>query len=47
MVYALVAIAAISVFAWGHHMFVSGMSPYAGLAFSLLTFVVAAPSAAQ
>ncbi len=45
MVYALVAIAAISFFVWGHHMFVSGMSPYAGLVFSLLSFVVAVPSA--
>ena len=45
MVYALVAIAAIGFFVWGHHMFVSGMSPYAGLVFSLLSFVVAVPSA--
>ena len=45
MVYALVAIAAISFFVCGHHMFVSGMSPYAGLVFSLLSFVVAVPSA--
>lgn len=30
---------------WGHHMFVSGMSDTAVLVFSLLTFVVAIPSA--
>ena len=45
MVYAMVAIAGVSFFVWGHHMFVSGMSPYAGLVFSLLSFVVAVPSA--
>jgi cytochrome c oxidase subunit 1 len=30
---------------WGHHMFVSGQSIYAGLVFSLLSFFVAIPSA--
>ena len=30
---------------WGHHMFVSGQSVYAGMVFSLLSFVVAIPSA--
>jgi cytochrome c oxidase subunit 1 len=45
MVYALVAIAVIGFFTWGHHMFTSGMSPYAALIFSFLSFVVAVPSA--
>jgi cytochrome c oxidase subunit I len=45
MVYALVAISFIGFFVWGHHMFVSGMSPYAGLIFSFLSFVIAVPSA--
>jgi cytochrome c oxidase subunit I len=45
MVYSLVAIAGIGFFVWGHHMFVSGMSSYAGVIFSLLSFVVAVPSA--
>lgn len=45
MVYALVSIASIGFFVWGHHMFVAGMSPYAGLVFSFLSFVVAVPSA--
>jgi cytochrome c oxidase subunit 1 len=45
MVYALVSIAVIGFFVWGHHMFVAGMSPYAGLVFSFLSFVVAVPSA--
>lgn len=39
------AIAALSFFVWGHHMFVSGQSPYAGMIFSFLSFLVAIPSA--
>ncbi|HTS12456.1 MAG TPA: cytochrome c oxidase subunit I [Candidatus Limnocylindrales bacterium] len=39
------AIAIISFFVWGHHMFVSGQSIYAGLIFSVLSFLVAIPSA--
>ncbi len=45
MVYAMVAIAFIGFFVWGHHMFVSGQSPYASLIFSFLSFVIAVPSA--
>ena len=45
MVYAMVAIAVIGFFVWGHHMFVAGMSPYAASIFSFLSFVVAVPSA--
>ena len=39
------AIAFVSFLVWGHHMFVSGQSIYAGLAFSLMSFFVAIPSA--
>jgi cytochrome c oxidase subunit 1 len=39
------AIAVIGFFVWGHHMFISGQSTYAGLVFSLLSFLVAIPSA--
>jgi cytochrome c oxidase subunit 1 len=39
------AIAIISFLVWGHHMFVSGQSAYAGMVFSFLTFLVAIPSA--
>ncbi|WP_018263806.1 cytochrome c oxidase subunit I [Methylobacterium sp. WSM2598] len=45
MVYAILAIAGIGFFVWGHHMFVSGMSPYAALIFSFLSFIIAVPSA--
>ena len=45
MVYALVAIAFLGFCVWGHHMFISGMSPYSAFAFSVLTVVIAVPSA--
>src|ERR1700760_1769395 len=40
-----IAIAVFGFLVWGHHMFVSGQSIYAGLIFSLLSFFVAIPSA--
>ena len=45
MVYALMAIAVIGFLVWGHHMFVAGDSQFANLVFSLLSFIVAVPSA--
>jgi len=45
--YASLAIASISFFVWGHHMFVNGESEYAGVVFSLLSFAVAVPSAVK
>ncbi|NVO20989.1 MAG: cbb3-type cytochrome c oxidase subunit I [Bacteroidetes bacterium] len=39
------AIAFVGYLVWGHHMFTSGMSDTARLVFSLLTFLVAIPSA--
>jgi cytochrome c oxidase subunit 1 len=45
MAYAILAIAVIGFLVWGHHMFVSGQSVYAGMVFSLLSFMVAVPSA--
>ncbi len=39
------AIAVFGFLVWGHHMFVSGQSMYAGLVFSFLTMVVSVPSA--
>jgi cytochrome c oxidase subunit 1 len=39
------AIAFIGFLVWGHHMFLSSQSVYAGLVFSFLSFLVAVPSA--
>ena len=39
------AIAVFGFLVWGHHLFVSGQSAYAGMVFSFLTFIVAVPSA--
>ncbi|HEV8383235.1 MAG TPA: cytochrome c oxidase subunit I [Candidatus Acidoferrales bacterium] len=39
------AIAVLGFLVWGHHMFVTGQSIYAGLIFSVLSFMVAIPSA--
>lgn len=39
------AIAGIGFLVWGHHMFVSSQSMYQGVYFSLITFLVAVPSA--
>jgi len=39
------AIAILGFLVWGHHLFVSGQSVYAGMIFSFLSFLVAIPSA--
>jgi cytochrome c oxidase subunit 1 len=39
-----IAIATLGFLVWGHHMFVSSQSPYAGMVFSLLSMLVAVPS---
>jgi cytochrome c oxidase subunit 1 len=44
---AMLAIAVLGFLVWGHHMFVSGQSMYAGLIFSFLTMFVAIPSAVK
>ena len=43
--FASIGIAVLGFLVWGHHMFVSGQSVYAGLVFSVLSFLVAIPSA--
>ncbi|KIF79936.1 cytochrome c oxidase subunit I [Noviherbaspirillum autotrophicum] len=45
MAYAILGIATIGFLVWGHHMFVSGQSVYASMVFSILSFLVAIPSA--
>jgi cytochrome c oxidase subunit I len=39
------AIALVSFLVWGHHLFASGQSVYAGMVFSVLSFIIAVPSA--
>jgi cytochrome c oxidase subunit 1 len=39
------AIAIFGFLVWGHHLFLSSQSPYAGMAFSVISFMVAIPSA--
>jgi cytochrome c oxidase subunit 1 len=45
MAWSMFGIAFIGFLVWGHHMFVAGQSMYAGIVFSILSFVVAVPSA--
>jgi len=45
MVFAIFAIGMLGFFVWGHHMFISGMSPYSAVAFSILTLSIGVPSA--
>jgi cytochrome c oxidase subunit 1 len=45
--FASLAIAVIGFLVWGHHLFVSSQSVYAGLIFSILSFMVAVPSAVK
>src|SRR5262245_13207961 len=47
MVGALLAISGLSFVVWGHHMFVSGMSPYLGMTFAFFTMLIAVPSAVK
>jgi cytochrome c oxidase subunit 1 len=45
--FASVAIAVLGFLVWGHHMFVSGQSVYASMIFSILSMLVAIPSAVK
>jgi len=47
MAIAICAIGFLGFLVWGHHMFVSGMNPYSGLAFSFLTVSIGVPSAVK
>ena len=47
MVFAIFAIGLLGFFVWGHHMFMSGMSPYSAIAFSVLTLSIGVPSAVK
>src|SRR5213593_3640197 len=45
MVYAMLGIGFLGFTVWGHHMFMSGMSPYTAFAFSIMTMGIGVPSA--
>ena len=45
MVYAMLGIGLLGFVVWGHHMFMSGMSPYSAFAFSIMTMAIGVPSA--
>jgi cytochrome c oxidase subunit I len=45
MVYAMLSIGFLGFMVWGHHMFMSGMSPYTAFAFSVMTMAIGVPSA--
>lgn len=45
MVWAIVAIGALSFIVWAHHMYVSGMDPYFGFFFATSTLIIAIPTA--
>src|SRR5947209_13146739 len=45
MVYAMLSIGIMGFMVWGHHMFMSGMSPYTAFAFSVMTMAIGVPSA--
>ena len=47
MAFAICAIGFLGFLVWGHHMFVSGMNPYSGLTFSLVTLSIGVPSAVK
>jgi cytochrome c oxidase subunit 1 len=47
MIYSMVAISGLSFIVWGHHMFVSGMSPFLGSVFTITTLLIAVPSAVK
>lgn len=47
MVASLFAITILSFMVWAHHMFVSGMNPFLGAFFVLLTLLIAVPSAVK
>ena len=45
MVWAIVAIGAMSFVVWAHHMYVSGMNPWFGFFFATTTLIIAVPTA--
>ena len=47
MILSVLAIAFLSFIVWGHHMFMTGMSPFLGTVFTFTTLLIAIPSAVK
>ncbi len=47
MISTTLLIGVLGILVWGHHMFVAGLNPFAGTAFSVSTIAIAIPSAAK
>ncbi len=47
MILTTLLIGSLGILVWGHHMFVAGLNPFAGTAFSVSTIAIAIPSAAK
>ncbi|MBI1222483.1 MAG: cytochrome c oxidase subunit I [Bacteroidetes bacterium] len=47
MIISLLGIAFLSFLVWGHHMFITGMNPFLGEIFMVITLIIAVPSAVK
>jgi cytochrome c oxidase subunit 1 len=47
MVISILGIAFLSFLVWGHHMFITGMNPFLGTVFLIMTLIIAVPSAVK
>ncbi len=47
MIWTTLLIGGLGILVWGHHMFVAGLNPFAGTAFSISTMAIAIPSTAK